>query len=259
MLTPEREAAFATFIQDYTHIRHTEGRGSTNPVWYRSLPFAEGRFAPDWRIRAQSYRKLSRLISADHSLRIADLGAGNGWLSNRLAENGHHVAAVDLLTDALDGLGAYRHYGTTFEVVQADFDILPFTDASLDLIIFNGSFHYSTDAGATLHEALRTLPSDGHIAIVDTPVYHDASSGAKMVREREDHFERRYGTRSDALASENYLTYDRLDRLSTDLGLRWTIHTPFYGWRWHLRPLKARLRGHREPARFHVILGRRDA
>ena len=108
---------------------------------------------------------------------MADLGAGNGWLANRLALAGHTVAAVDLNVDPADGLGACRHYANRFETAQADFDALPFGDTSLDLVVFNGSLHYSTDYAATLGEALRTLRPGGTLAVLDSPVYTDPASG----------------------------------------------------------------------------------
>jgi predicted RNA methylase len=43
-------------------------------------------------------------------LRIADLGAGNCWLSYRLALRGHLPIAIDIQGDPLDGLGAGLHY-----------------------------------------------------------------------------------------------------------------------------------------------------
>ena len=172
---------------------------------------------------------------------ILDLGAGNGWLSYRLAQRHHTVATVDLLDDQLDGLAAHVHYDAGFTPIQAEFDRLPLAGQQADLVIFNASFHYSTDYVATLREALRVLRLDGATVIMDSPLYHDASSGARMVQEREARFQELYGFAGNALPGENYLTYARLDELATALGLRWRKVTPFYGWRWALRPWKARL------------------
>lgn len=264
-LPPERAAHYARFIADYETVRKAEGRGSDDPIWYRALPFSNesGKFRADWRIRAQSYNTLLRRVLIPLESRrktplvIADIGAGNGWLSNRMAERGHQVAAVDLLTNAWDGLGAHTRYTTAFTPVQAEFDHLPFEDAQFDMVIYNGALHYSTDYTVTLQEALRLLKPEGRLLVMDSPVYHDASSGAQMVKEREAHFESAYGTPSNALASEHYLTYDRLTTLADTLGLMWRYFQPFYGWRWSLRPLRARLRGHREPANFMIIDGER--
>ncbi len=253
-LPPERGAYFAPFITDYEAIRTGEGRGSQQSAWYRALPYAQPDtpFADDWRIRAKSYETLCKRVLTSSGLSIVDVGAGNSWLSHRLAAAGHHVAAVDLLVNDADGLGAKCHYPVEFASYQAEFDHLPFAAAQFDYVIFNGVFHYSEDYDRTLTEARRILKPGGGIVIMDTPVYHDASSGQQMLKERETYFKQHYGTPSNHLQSEGYLTYDRLKKLNW----QWQRWTPFYGLRWHLKPLRARLRGHREPAKFHVLVGR---
>ncbi len=263
MLLPEREALFNQFIHEYETIRLAEGRQSQDPAYYRSLPYRDlsGRMSADWRIRAASYTVLRQRIIAPLSkqmgkgLRVLDLGAGNAWLSNLLAHLGHWVTALDLITNDYDGLGCYRFYETLFTAVQAEFDHLPIPDRSADLVIFNASLHYSTNFLLTLKEARRVLAPAGRLVILDTPLYHNPDSGRQMVREREANFRKQYGFPSNALASESFLTYTRLEELGNALQMRWRLVTPFYGWKWAARPLLARLRGRREPARFHVIEG----
>jgi len=262
-LTPERETFFRQFMREYETVRRAEGRGSDDPAYYRALPFEDltGRFCDQWRIRAGSFRalvdRILRPLEAAHvrPLKILDLGAGNGWLSHRLTGRGHQVAAVDLLTNAFDGLGAHVYYDCAFTPVQAEFDRLPFDRGQADLAVFNASFHYSTNYETTLRETLRVLRPDGRLVILDSPVYHDPASGRQMVREREAQFQEQYGFPSNAIPSENFLTFDRLAQLEATLGLRWEWVKPFYGWRWALRPWWARLRGRREPAQFLLIVG----
>jgi len=264
-LPPDRAAHFARFVADYEAVRHGEGRGLADPEFYRALPYRDlsGRFADDWRIRARSFDALVARVVAplerdrDRPLRVLDLGAGNGWLSGRLAGRGHHVAAVDLLVNPEDGLGAHVHSVATFLPVRAEIDRLPFAAGRVDLVVYNGALHYSTSYPATLAEALRVLAPDGVLAIVDSPIYRDGESGRQMLRERAEQFCRAYGFASDALPSEGYLTWARLDSLGRDLGVEWTVFRPWYGWRWALRPWKARLRRSREPAAFAVVAGRR--
>lgn len=264
-LVPDRQAYFDRFMREYQIVRQAERRGSTDASYYRALPFADlsGRFTADWQIRARSFRAFQcdvlQPLERDvrRPLHVIDLGAGNGWLSYRLAQRGHIVAAVDLLTNSLDGLGAHIHYDTTFTPMQAEFDRLPLAEDQIDLIVFNASLHYSTHYETTLCEALRVLRPAGLLVILDSPVYRSADSGAQMVREREATFTRTYGFPSNALPSENYLTDQCLCDLAETLHLRWRFIQPFYGWRWMLRPLKARLLRRREPARFAVIVGQR--
>ena len=137
-LPTQRYGRFAQFVHDYETVRQFEGRCSTDSAYYRALPFRDltGRFAADWHIRAVSFHSLLERVvkplemKRDRALMALDLGAGNGWLSNRLAERGHHVAAIDLLTNEADGLGAHRHYQTTFTPIQAEFDQLPLASRS---------------------------------------------------------------------------------------------------------------------------------
>ncbi|NOK61654.1 MAG: class I SAM-dependent methyltransferase [Chloroflexi bacterium AL-N10] len=262
LLAPERTQYYERFLTEYETIRHAEGRGSTDTDYYRALPFADltGQHRENWHIRACGFETLIEQVvepleTRGKPLKILDIGAGNGWLSYRLAQREHHVASIDLSTDPFDGLGTHTHYNATFVPVQAEFDRLPFAANQFDLVIFNASLHYSTDYMVTLNETLRVLQPDSPLVILDSPVYRRARSGQMMVHEREHYFEEEYGFPSNALPSENYLTYQRLRKLANDVGLDWQMFKPEYGLAWSLRPWKARLRGRREPAKFMVIVG----
>jgi HemK-related putative methylase len=265
LLPADRVAHFNQFVREYETIRRHEGRHHRNSEYYEALPFKDlsGRYTNDWHIRAVSFNALiTRVVrpleaSLRRPLVVLDLGAGNGWLSNRLAQRGHHVAAIDLLINSADGLGACMHYRSRFTPIQAEFDRLPLASHQADLVIFNGSLHYSTNFEKTLAEALRVLRAEGRLIILDSPLYHDAASGRAMVREREEYFTREVGYPSNALPSENFLTYERLRELGSALDIGWHLHEPFYGLRWAARPVRARLRHHREPARFLLISGQR--
>ncbi len=263
-LSAERQAYYARFLHEYQAVRKAEGRGAPDPAYYRALPYRDlsGTRPDDWRIRAASLRSLLQRVvlpcerEQKASLHCLDLGAGNGWLSYRLAQRGHRVGAVDLLTNDWDGLGTFIQYDAPFVPLQAEFDGLPFTDGQFDLAVFNASLHYSVDYSRTLREARRVLKPEGRLVILDSPIYSQADSGAQMVRERQAQFQQKYGFPSDALPSENYLTYRRLEELAEELGIEWQFIQPFYGLRWHLRPWLARLRGSRQPARFAIVVGK---
>jgi SAM-dependent methyltransferase len=253
------------FLADYTRIRHAEGRGSEEAAYYLALPYSDitGRLQDQWAHRAKSYRhfedRILPAIEQQHAapLDIADLGAGNCWMSYRLALRGHHPVAIDILDDPLDGLAAGRHYQplTPFPRLRAEFDDLPLAGASLDLVIFNASIHYSTDYRRTLAEARRCLRPGGCFAIVDSPVYRHRVHGEMMRRERHQQFQKQYGTPSDSLASIEYFDEEMLGELGRDLGISWTIHRPWYGWRWMMRPFVARWKGKRPPSRFWILVG----
>jgi SAM-dependent methyltransferase len=271
-LPPNAAARYAPFLADYTRIRHAEQRGSDDPAYYLALPDCppDHPIAAQWALRRRTYAAFTRRVlpRLGSGLRVVDLGAGVGWLSHRLAQLGHHPMAVDLTTDDRDGLGAGRHYrpATSNECrdrrqaeprpwprVQAEFDRLPLAAEAADLVIFNASLHYSTDYEVTLAEALRVLIPGGTVAILESPIYRRPDSGRRMVEERRADFARRYGTRSEALPSRDYLTWEGIEDLGKRLGIRFQAITPWYGWRWELRPWIARLKHRREPSRFAIL------
>jgi SAM-dependent methyltransferase len=263
-MAPDRIQYFSQFKSDYESIRAAEGRGSDDPDYYLALPFCDisGRNREQWRIRSVSFRYieehiLSPLASAyTRPLRIFDLGAGNGWMSYRIALRGHSPVAVDLLRNHHDGLGACTHFSlrlhSLFPRVQAELDRLPFPSSSADVTLFNASFHYSENYHRTLTEAIRCTRPGGIVLIADTPLYQNEASGERMVEEKHKRFLETYGTSSNSIATLEYLTPQRLAELQRSLGLRWNEHRPSYDLRWVLRPLRAKLRGDRPPSQFRI-------
>jgi SAM-dependent methyltransferase len=251
------------FLEDYRTIRSAEGRGSAESSYYRALPYQDltGKNSAQWAIRGKSYRYFERNIlsrieqEAARPLDVLDLGAGNCWMSYRLSLRRHKPVALDIFTDPMDGLGAARHYGSLFPLLEAEFDHLPFRAASFDLAIFNASIHYSTDYRRTLQELRRCLRPQGHFVIIDSPVYQLREHGERMRAERHDDFEQRYGFRSDALPSLEFFDEPMLAELSSELNIKWSVHRPWYGWSWWSRPWKARLAGRRPPSRFWILDG----
>jgi SAM-dependent methyltransferase len=254
----------ARFRAAYAHHRKAEGRGAGGATELLALPYLPaGPLARQWGVRARSYEALVRKVvlplerERSH-LDVLDLGAGNGWLCYRLALRGHRCVAIDWRRDGVDGLGAgapyAEHLAAPFERVAASFDAIPL-DHRFDLVVFNAAVHYSTQLARTLGEATRVTRPGGHIAILDTPFYHDAHDGERMVRDKRAAAAREWGEHAaDLLALDmiEFLTRERLEAASASYGLAWTRHRVRYPLWYELRPIVARVRGARPPSRFDV-------
>lgn len=268
-LSRDRAAYYARFVKDYEKIRAAEGRGSEDDTFYLGLPYTDstGRNHGQWRIRARSFDYLLNDVLKKNSpvngRWVLDLGAGNCWMSYRLALAGFCPVAIDLITNPNDGLGAAEHYRkhlpALFPRIQAELSALPFQNAQFDAAIFNASFHYAENEEAALNETLRCVRNGGIVVICDTPWYSREESGRRMVSERRSAFLQRYGTASDSIQGMEYLTDYRLRSLEKRLGIKWTVHSPRYGFKWTMRPLVARLRNRREPSRFRIYVTRKSS
>lgn len=224
-LSGESLAEAGAFLDSYRGLRRAEMRGSDDPEFYLRLPDGDfsGARASEWRMRKESLEWLTDYLTGPRggrTLKILDAGAGNCWMTRRLAEQGYDVTALDLNDDDYDGLGAGRHYlerlPVRFERVAADFADLPFAAATFDMVIYNGSIHYARNPRGVIAEGARVLKKGGEIVLIDSPFYRDAKSGEKMLAERSDPGRARY------------LTYDELERIADRLGL---------GLRFYFRPI----------------------
>jgi SAM-dependent methyltransferase len=265
-LPPERVAHYAQFVTDYERIRAAEGRGSQTEQYYLGLPYedATGRNSDQWRIRARSFNCLfEQVLGPMKGRSVLDLGAGNCWMSYRLALAGYEPVAVDLLTNDHDGLGAAIHYQPRLSKAiprfRAEAANLPFENEQFDAAIFNASFHYAENYETVLSEALRCVKRGGMVVVSDTPWYTREENGTRMVEERQAMFLARYGTASRALSSREFLTDVRLALLAERCGIRWEIYVPQFGILWALRPWLAKLRRKREPSRLRIYVARKYA
>lgn len=257
------QAARRQFLSDYGKIRNAEGRGADEAAYYLALPYKDltGKNDGQWAIRAKTYRYLERRLlppiekRLNRPLDVLDLGAGNGWLSYRLSLRQHHPVAMDIFADSRDGLRAIHHYRAPIRVLEADFDQLPFAAGVFDIAIYNSSIHYSADYRHTLTEVRRVLRNGGTVMILDSPVYRRREHGEQMVAERHAQFERAYGFRSDAVPSIEFFDEPMLQELARDLDIKWRIHRPWYGLKWHMRPVRAALARRRPPSRFWILEG----
>ena len=259
--------ALDRFRRDYGAHRAAEGRGYGGEELL-ALPYlSRGRWAKQWSVRARSFDAfVARVVvplryAARRPLQVLDLGAGNGWLSYRLALAGDDCIAIDIRDDDVDGLGAatalQRH--AAFACLPASFDALPVADRTADLAVFNAALHYTTDLAATLREAVRVVRPGGAIVILDSPFYARAADGAAMVAEKHAQAASRFGAHADtllALPFIEYLTPERLAAAGAPLGLTWRRQRVRYPLWYELRPLLARLRGQRRPSRFDLWTAR---
>lgn len=256
----------ARFGEAYARVRAMEGRGAGGETELLALPYlAEGPLAKQWAVRAKTFDAfLARVLAPlerqrGTPLRVLDLGAGNGWLAARLARRGHSAVALDLRTDAVDGLAAAtpfrRSLPRMFGRVAASFDAAPFRSGAFDVVLFDAALHYAEDLGAALAEAVRLAAPRGRVVVLDSPFYRRAASGEAMAAEKRRSLRRAHGDLAEALLAVEaieYLTRERLANAARPLGLAFRRHRVLYPLWYEARPALALVRGQRPPSRFDL-------
>jgi len=250
------------FFAEYARHRAKEGRGYTGDDLL-SLPYLRhGPLARQWGVRARTYeafvaKVVMPMTIASRPLDILDVGAGNGWLSYRLARLGQRATALDIRDDEVDGLGAAREFlrrdPGVFSCIVGRFEDIPLPNARFDIAVFNASIHYARDLPQVLAEAQRVVRVGGVLAIMDSPFYGCDADGDGMLAEKRAHGETLFGARSAILLEPQFIEYLTPRRLAeASPGLRWRRHAVRYPLWYELRPFSARLRGARRPSRFDL-------
>lgn len=145
----------------------------------QALPYGQPAGYPRlyWLVRRQSFCVLMSLLAREGPTPAtgpaADLGAGIGWLSYRLAQVGYQVVAVEASPDKDFGLGAAEiNYLSQFHflLVQGNLEYPPFQPETMGLILLNASLHYAADLEGTLQRAAHSLRPGGRLIVLDTPI-----------------------------------------------------------------------------------------
>jgi ArsR family transcriptional regulator len=102
-------------------------------------------------------------------LTVADLGAGEGLLSQLLARRAKRVIAVDN-SEKIVAFGAAKAKKMGLKNLEfrlGDLQTPPIDPDSVDLVVLSQALHHAQDPSKTVEAAFRILRPGGHIMILD--------------------------------------------------------------------------------------------
>ncbi|MBV8819779.1 MAG: methyltransferase domain-containing protein, partial [Acidobacteriaceae bacterium] len=133
-----------------------------------------GRFGREY-VPGRSWQAIAEmLLRLLPPMVIADLGAGEGTLSQLLAERAREVIAVDNSEKMVEfGARLAREHGVQNLFYRlGDLESLPIEDASVDLAIFSQSLHHAPHPQRAVAEAFRILRPAGRVVVLDLLRHH---------------------------------------------------------------------------------------
>jgi ArsR family transcriptional regulator len=104
---------------------------------------------------------------------IADLGAGEGTLSQLVARNARRVIAVDNSEKMVEfGAALAREHGfDNLEYRLGDIEEIPIADEAVDVALFSQALHHAVHPQRAVTEAYRILRPGGRIVILDLAIH----------------------------------------------------------------------------------------
>ena len=133
-----------------------------------------GRFGREY-VPGRSWKGVAEaLLKLLPPLVIADLGAGEGTLSQLMAQRARKVIAIDN-SEKMVEFGrelARRHKIRNLEYRLGDLEEVPIRTGTVDLAFLSQALHHATHPGRAIREAWRILRPGGRIAILDLNRHH---------------------------------------------------------------------------------------
>jgi ubiquinone/menaquinone biosynthesis C-methylase UbiE/DNA-binding transcriptional ArsR family regulator len=133
-----------------------------------------GRFGRDY-VPGRSWKGLAEmLLQLMPPMVIADLGAGEGMVSQLMAQRAERVIAVDN-SEKMVEFGsdlAKKHCVKNLEYRLGDLESIPIEDGTVDLALFSQSLHHAQHPKKAMAEAWRILKPGGRVAVLDLRRHH---------------------------------------------------------------------------------------
>lgn len=153
--------------KDETALRHLQRKRQDRARNY--FDELAGKFGRDY-VPGRSWKGLAEaLIKVMASGTVADLGAGEGTLSQLLAQRAEKVIAVDLSPKMVEfGAELAKQHGlTNLEYRLGDLEEPPLEDQSLDLAVLSQALHHAAHPEKAVAAAFRALKPGGRLVILD--------------------------------------------------------------------------------------------
>ncbi|MBS1777798.1 MAG: class I SAM-dependent methyltransferase [Bacteroidetes bacterium] len=172
----------------YYNVRNKEGRIISDET-LKQLPYADSSnpYYNEWQLRAKNMERFLAYLKKrkQSSIKILDVGCGNGWMTHLLYEAGFDVTGTDLNMEELQQ--AEHVFGTDEKLKWLYANVL--TDsipgAPFDLIIFGASCQYFPDIASLTEKLLPLLSPGGEIHLLDSIFYSDGEVTEAALRSKE--------------------------------------------------------------------------
>lgn len=196
------------FEEIYVRVRTKEERWLSDDL-VRTLPIIPNGHPheKEWKKRAHSLNKIRKILKNSGSVKILEIGCGNGWFSNKLVQSGFHVDALDVNSEELEQAARCFKNNQLRFICCNDLSILD--NSAYDTILFNASLQYF-DLTRSFWDLLNLkLQENGKFFIMDSPIYDERE--VILAKHRSEEYFNQLNE-PDAFSYYKHLTWSKLPK-----------------------------------------------
>jgi 2-polyprenyl-3-methyl-5-hydroxy-6-metoxy-1,4-benzoquinol methylase len=194
-LKPAFAAHFDKWLECLHDYRPEMAEPMQQPKYFNALPKTN---APElkrlWKLRAFELDFIRKTLGQRTGLKVLEVGAWIGWLSNRLTQDGQHVVGIDYFVNDYDGMAAKKHYDNSdWHTIQLDAEAPEIIEEQFDVVIFNHNVPYFVDLDKTMAAYKAKLKPGGIFFIIGLNIVKDAAAIENSYAEHSRKFKEKYG------------------------------------------------------------------
>ncbi len=190
LLEREFSIRLKSFLETLDEIRISENRVIEDSSIFPKLPFIL-KDEVEWKVRCFDLEILEKILQ-NKKMKILEIGAWNGWLSNILASKGHLVTAIDYFINEYDGLKAKKFYENDWDSVQMNLMDLDLLEEKFDLVIFNRCLQFSPKPFLMFEKALNLLNPKGKIFVSGVSIFKNSKSKITEIEKFKKKYQREW-------------------------------------------------------------------
>jgi SAM-dependent methyltransferase len=178
----------SNFLDLYLQVREKEGRLYPDDI-VRQLPAvpANHPLFSEWQARSAACDRLTTYLTRlrDRAT-LLELGCGNGWLANRIAETTNaSVIGLDLNGRELHQARRVFAQRPNLSWILTDFTQPPFAGRVVDIVVIASAIQYFANLTELFETLVPWLRKEGEIHILDSPIYSPGELPAARERSRQ--------------------------------------------------------------------------
>lgn len=170
-LRTERDPALGGINESFDDLSRAEGPLKDAML---ALPYGDGSryyqepgYFTNVRSSVSGFNFVLQNVGAKPGEQLLDLGADVTWSTSHFARRGLECTAVDINHHLPVAHLFQRHYGVSYDLVQADMTTAPFNDAAFDIVIGIDALHHSNRLDALAANIARILEPGGRLGFVE--------------------------------------------------------------------------------------------